>query len=134
MSFICGLLALALCVGGFSCTIDVMEYNAKIERGGFWDMSARPGDFVVFNNPSPKIGTRYDEEFFQTRQLVLVVIDQGSGNVKHELASVKFRDGALELTVERSSPPFQTMDFVTTTLWLELDKNHLTNNVVVCYK
>ncbi|MCL2587586.1 MAG: hypothetical protein FWE31_05145 [Firmicutes bacterium] len=63
---------------------------------------------------------KFNEEFFRTHQLVVALIDQGSGSIQYTVDTVDFEDGKLTISILRKSPMIQTMDFVSTAVFLEI--------------
>jgi len=82
------------------------------------------GYFENLENIMSEEFAKYDEAFFYTNQLVLAIVDQGSGSVTYEMDRVGLRGGVLTIMVRRKSPMIQTMDFVTTTIHLTLDATY----------
>ncbi|MCL2375557.1 MAG: hypothetical protein FWC82_03440, partial [Firmicutes bacterium] len=63
-----------------------------------------------------------DDKFFKDKILAIVLIDQGSGNVKYHFQNVELVDNNLTVHVVKDAPMIQTMDFVSWVMFLELDK------------
>lgn len=75
--------------------------------------------------------SRYTPEFFTKKDLIIALVDQGSGSVRYELTGLSLENGLLTIDVARHSPMVQTMDFVSWLVFLELDKGNVIDNVNV---
>lgn len=65
---------------------------------------------------------RYDEAFFQERDLILVVLEERSGSVRHELQSIQARDGGWLLTIRCIVPEVGTCDMAQWHILAEIEK------------
>jgi len=70
----------------------------------------------------------YDEEWFEDHQLVLVVLEESSGSVRHEVKSVvKTQEGEGVIEVIRRRPDVGTTDMAKWHLVLEMAKESFAN-------
>lgn len=67
----------------------------------------------------------YDAEFFREHSLLLILLEEGSGSVRHEVTEVKGRtQGDLKIWIQRHSPEVGTCDMAQWHLLLELPRAH----------
>ena len=62
----------------------------------------------------------YDDNFFEKNFLVVALVAQGSGSFRYSLESLNLTNQTLTINITHNAPMIQTMDFVATTLLLEL--------------
>ncbi len=69
---------------------------------------------------------KYDETYFKTRELVMAVVTEGSGSVRHELLSVGQKaDGSWVLRGTRKVPEAGTADMAQWCLFAELPQGRI---------
>ena len=67
---------------------------------------------------------RYDESFFDAHYLILVLLEEGSGSVRHEIQGVRpYYDNSWLLTGRRIVPEIGTDDMAQWHILIEIDKN-----------
>ena len=66
--------------------------------------------------------TRYDDAFFENNFLLFVIIEEGSGSVRHRVESALPENGLLSVNVTRVVPEIGTADMAQWHIVLELDK------------
>ncbi len=69
----------------------------------------------------------YGDDFFTDKMLVLVLLEEGSGSVTHEVEKVQQKDKALLATIRRNDIPdgmAGTMDMAQWVAFIELDASH----------
>lgn len=67
---------------------------------------------------------KYDEAFFIDRDLVILVLEEGSGSIRHEVNGIRpYYDGSWLLTVRRITPEVCTDDMAQWHLMLEIEKD-----------
>lgn len=67
---------------------------------------------------------RYDEAFFAQRDLIILVLAEGSGSVRHEIQSIRpYYDNSWLLTGRRIVPEIGTDDIAQWHLLIEIEKN-----------
>ena len=71
----------------------------------------------VFNNSA-----RYGDGFFESNFLLFVILEEGSGSVRHRVESVLPEDGLLSVSITRVVPEISTADMAQWHVVLELDK------------
>ena len=62
----------------------------------------------------------FNNDFFANNFLIVALVAQGSGSFRYELVSLSLSDSILTIEITHNNPFIQTMDFVATTLFLEL--------------
>ena len=70
-----------------------------------------------------KVYARYNAKFFKKNNLIIVLVDQGSGSVKYSVSSLGCNDGLLTINIDKISGMVQTMDFASWFLFLEIGKD-----------
>ncbi len=66
---------------------------------------------------------KYDEEFFKDKKLVMIILEEGSGSVRHKVTRVGNEAGRLYVSIERTSPEDCTDDMAEWHIILELDRD-----------
>ncbi|MBO5867681.1 MAG: hypothetical protein J6Q54_02080, partial [Oscillospiraceae bacterium] len=80
---------------------DIYDLEARIQTG----VGTEPD--LGFGNVTP----RYDEAFFAENYVVLILLEEPSGSIRHKVASVsQFEDGRVGIAVERQVPEVGTDD------------------------
>lgn len=65
---------------------------------------------------------KYDEEYFKANDLVMIVLEEGSGSIRHEVKSVvKNPDGSFAVDIERDMPEIGTDDMAEWHIILEIE-------------
>ena len=81
--------------------------------------------YVTSVEELPKEGswTGYDEAYFQTKALLIVVETLGSGSVQLELESIRVHENTASISIKRPMEgDVATTDMATWMLWAEVDK------------
>lgn len=71
----------------------------------------------VFGRP-----TRFGEGFFENRFLLFVIIEEGSGSIRHRVESAQPEKGALSVEITRIIPEVGTADMAQWHIVLDIDK------------
>lgn len=67
---------------------------------------------------------QYDEAFFADRDLIILVLEEGSGSIRHEVNGIRpYYDDSWQLTVRRITPEVCTDDMAQWHLLIEVQKN-----------
>jgi len=66
--------------------------------------------------------SKYNKDFFIKHDLVIALVDQGSGSVQYEVADICVKDNILTLNVTRNAGLIQTMDFISRVAMVEVEK------------
>lgn len=66
---------------------------------------------------------RYDAHFFESSYLVLVLLEEGSGSVRHKVAGVEKTDGGIKVKIQRIVPEIGTDDMAQWHIILEMKKD-----------
>ena len=66
---------------------------------------------------------KYDDEFFNKKLLILVLLEEGSGSIHHEVKSVKTSGSNVEIDIEVNIPEECTDDMAEWHIMIEADKD-----------
>ena len=67
---------------------------------------------------------QYDDAFFADRDLIILVLEEGSGSIRHEVNGIRpYYDNTWQLTVRRITPEVCTDDMAQWHLLIEVQKN-----------
>lgn len=67
---------------------------------------------------------QYDDAFFADRDLIILVLEEGSGSIRHEVNGIRpYYDNTWQLTVRRITPEVCTDDMAQWHLLIEIQKN-----------
>lgn len=67
---------------------------------------------------------QYDDAFFADRDLIILVLEEGSGSIRHEVNGIRpYYDNTWQLTVRRITPEVCTDDMALWHLLIEVQKN-----------
>ena len=64
----------------------------------------------------------YDEEFFKEKTLVIVLLTESSGSIRHKVTSASVKDGTMEIKIERKVPEIGTCDMAGWHVLVETEK------------
>ena len=83
----------------------------------------------VFSNKS-----KYSTEFFESNFLLFIILEEGSGSVRHRVENVVPTNGSLSVNITRIIPEIGTADMAQWHIVLELDKSLADLEVAVIVK
>lgn len=101
------------------------ELNNYYEKNkNFYDLGRKDTVYsdttIGFSNACDK----YDDAYFEENTLVLVLLEEGSGSVRHSVTNVtKADDGTLVIAIERIMPEVGTCDMAEWHILIELDSS-----------
>lgn len=103
---------------------DVVQLQEYYEQNkDLYDFKNEWGDSVSFQ----KAVAAYNEAFFENNALILVVLEEGSGSVWHNVERLSRQNGTLQIDIRRTTPEVYTTDMAQWHIILEVDKK-LTKN------
>ena len=70
----------------------------------------------------------YDGAFFEDRCLVMVLLEEGSGSIRHQVRQVKRKDGSLSISIDTLEPEIGTCDMAQWHILLELPREDVPEN------
>ena len=77
---------------------------------------------------------QYDETFFEKNYLIFVLLEEGSGSIRHEVRSVEqTEDKKISISIDRKVPEVGTDDMAQWHIILELSRNVLVENSIDTY-
>ena len=77
---------------------------------------------------------QYDEAFFEKNYLIFVLLEEGSGSIRHEVRSVEqTEDKKLSISIDRKVPEVGTDDMAQWHIILELSRDVLVENSIDTY-
>ena len=113
-------------------TQEMEEFIQRIIAHGKQDTATVPsGYWESFEAQVREFYAKYNPEFFTSNNLVVAIVDQGSGNVSYQLDNAVERSGVLYLDIVKKSPIIQTMDFVTWVLIMGIEKDIQVESVCI---
>lgn len=74
---------------------------------------------------------KYDDEYFKVKTLVLVLLQEGSGSIRHSVRSVESDGNEVFISIRRITPQAQTCDMAQWHIFVELNKNTATTARVI---
>lgn len=125
---LCFLCAAALCL--------IPAANAAAGAAPYYPEFTKNGDFpenapraVLISSfeemcafSDSEIYSRFDKKFFENNNLIIALLERGSGSISFALTGVWQEGDTLTVEVARHSPPMQTMDYRTHVLTLPIAK------------
>lgn len=76
---------------------DLEKYTADHEgQYNFYETSSSKGFYDIV--------TAYDSTFFTDHSLIMILLEEGSGSVRHEIDDITCEDGATTITIRRILP------------------------------
>ena len=110
-------------VKAFKSRAQLRRYGMSLllKRGG----KAKSDESIskIESNPTfKKFNSRYSDSFFKSKELVVALVDRGSGNAKYSVSGMKVEGGTLVIDVKKSLPGIATLDYVPWVMVMELDK------------
>ena len=77
---------------------------------------------------------QYDEIFFEKNYLIFVILEEGSGSIRHEVRSVEqTKDKKIRISIDRKVPELGTADMAQWHIILELNRDVLVENPIDTY-
>ncbi len=73
----------------------------------------------------------YDEEYFKEKALVIVLLTESSGSIRHKVTNVSVKDGIMEIKIERVVPEIGTCDMAGWHVLVETEKQEIEKISVV---
>ena len=67
----------------------------------------------------------YDEEYFKEKTLVIVLLTESSGSIRHKVTKASVKDGTMEIKIERNVPEIGTCDMAGWHIIIETDKQEI---------
>ena len=64
----------------------------------------------------------YDEEFFKEKTLVIVLLTESSGSIRHKVTKASVKDGTMEIKIKRVVPEIGTCDMAGWHVLVETEK------------
>ncbi len=78
------------------------------------------------DNPSFSVlAEQYDEGFFETNGVIILIIDEGSGSIRHHVKGLEVNEDMLMILLEREVPETGTDDMATWLIVIEYEKASL---------
>lgn len=65
---------------------------------------------------------QYDEEYFKEKTLVIVLLTESSGSIRHKVSKASVKDGIMEIKIERNVPEIGTCDMAGWHVLVETEK------------
>ena len=75
-------------------------------------------------------GEKYNEEFFKTKALIVIEVQEGSGSVRHEVSKVVKNGDIITVGIKRIVPEFGTADMAEWAIFVEIDNSVIDDNTV----
>ncbi len=74
---------------------------------------------------------KYDEEYFKTKMLVLVILEEPSGSISHKVTSVEYDASEIRINIKKTKPEVGTCDMAQWHIIVEIDRINPTASHVV---
>ena len=73
----------------------------------------------------------YDEEYFKEKTLVIVLLTESSGSIRHKVTKASVKDGTMEIKIKRVVPEIGTCDMAGWHVLVETEKVSIDEIMVV---
>lgn len=98
----------------------LLEYfNGNKHRHG---LGKRGENSTSKNRRFEEVISKYDEQFFEENNLVLILLNSNSGSIKYNVDSYKIIDGVMNVTISEKRPEYMTCDMAGWHIIIETDK------------
>ena len=67
----------------------------------------------------------YDEEYFKEKTLVIVLLTENSGSIRHKVTKASVNEGTMEIKIKRVVPEIGTCDMAGWHIIIETDKQEI---------
>ena len=64
----------------------------------------------------------YDEEYFKEKTLVIVLLTESSGSIRHKVTKASVKDGVMEINITKKTPEIGTCDMAGWHVLVETEK------------
>jgi len=106
-------------IGDMNHYIDALLYSYKRDNARF------PVDyFETLEKDIRTFYSRFNENFFKDKTLIIALVDRGSGSLSFKLTDLIVKNEKLIARIKRNSPQIQTMDYRLWVMMLEVNKNY----------
>ena len=123
---------------GGSLKGEEIPFEAKIDKtGSYTSGKAFPKISVVKNKEDLgaidylSYGDKYDEEFFKTKALIVIELQETSGSVRNEVTKVVKNGEKITIGIKKTIPEIGTADMAEWAVYVEVDNSFVGDNTVV---
>ena len=108
--------------------------NSNMEKFGLGHREKVYADSTIGFSDAIK---NYDDSFFKSNNLIIVLLSESSGSITHEVTDVKNDEGILNINIKRNYPEIGTCDMTGWHIVVEVDKepidkiNVLVDNMII---
>jgi len=75
--------------------------------------------------------SKYDDEFFSKKALIIVTLDESSGSVRHKVKKIIKEGNEISIAIERMVPGIGTADMAEWNIYIELNTEDVDENDIV---
>ncbi|MBQ6019220.1 MAG: dockerin type I repeat-containing protein [Clostridia bacterium] len=118
-----------------SPAVHLIRSGAELEK--YYNDNKEEFSFDKPFDPSPSFRDaceKYDREFFDRSDLLIVFLEEGSGSIRHEVTGVTKTPEGRQVSIRADSPRVQTCDMAYWQILIELDKGFITDEKTVTVK
>ena len=103
---------------------DLEQYIQYVVAGQHSDIARVPDSYwKSLESQVRESYKKFDKKFFETKDLIIAMVDQGSSRVTYEVVNYTIYEGLLTINIKKDMPMILTMDFVSTVIYLAMDKD-----------
>ncbi len=114
----------------FSCIIEskeqLEEYYENVKS--MYDLERRENPLSDMTIGFLDACDAYNEEYFQNNSLILVLLEEGSGSIRHNVKSLQKVDYRLKISIDRIIPEAGTDDMAEWHIIIAVDKKYIPEN------
>lgn len=75
--------------------------------------------------------SKYNEEFFNSKSLIVIQLRATSGSIRHEVTKVVMNQDVITVQITTTKPEFGTMDMAEWAIFVEIDNSVVNDNTTV---
>lgn len=123
---------------GGSLKGEEIPFEAKVDKTGSYTQGKTFPKISVFKTKEAlgaidylSYGDKYDEEFFKTKALIVVELQETSGSVRNEVTKVVKNGEKITIGIKKTIPEIGTADMAQWAIYVEVDNSFVGDNTAV---
>lgn len=115
-----------------------ISFEAKVIKTGSYTNGKEFPSIGLFRNVKDlgaidtiDYGSKYDEEFFKTKSLIVIQLREGSGSIRHEVSKVVKNGDQITVQIKVTTPEYGTADMAEWAVLVEIDNSVVNENTTV---
>lgn len=115
-----------------------LAFESKVIRTGSYTTGKNYPSIGLYRNTTDlqaidtiDYGTKYDEEFFKTKALIVIELRETSGSVRNQVTKVVKNGDDITVGINKIVPEIGTADMAEWAIFVEIDNSFINENTIV---